>query len=109
MYQRDVHGDAFIQSRINDQQENQLATQDLQQDLQDASQRNRYEEKLSELEEQLLGAQEQSEVQSAEGLVIDRVLTENLLIDPSICEFWDYTDADWMCQVIPMKRSQAEA
>ena len=109
MYQRDVYSDAFIQNRINDQQENQLAISDLQQDLQDANQRNHHEEKRSELEEQLFGSQEQSEVQSAEGLVIDRVLTENLLIDPSICEFWDYTDADWMCQVIPMKRSQAEA
>jgi hypothetical protein len=109
MYQRDVYSDAFIQNRINDQQENQLAMQDLEQDLQDASQRNHHEEKLSELEEQLFGGREQSEVWAAEGLVIDRVLTENLLIDPSICEFWDYTDADWMCQVIPMKRSQAEA
>lgn len=109
MYQRDLDSDAFIQGRINDQQENQLAIEDLQQDLQDASQRNHHEAKLSELEEQLLGVQEQSEVQSAEGLVIDRVLTENLLIDPSVCEFWDYTDADWLCQVIPMKRSQAEA
>lgn len=109
MYQRDINSDAFIQSRINDQQENQLAINDLQNDLQDASQRNHHEEKLSELGEQLLGEREQSEVWAAEGLVIDRVLTENLLIDPSICEFWDYTDADWMCQVIPMKRSQAEA
>jgi hypothetical protein len=109
IYQRDVHSDAFIQNRINDQQENQLAIGDLQNDLQDASQGNHREEKLSELEEQLLGVREQSEVWAAEGLVIDRVLTENLLIDPSICEFWDYTDADWMCQVIPMKRSQAEA
>ena len=109
MYQRDVHSDAYIQNRINDQQENQLAISDLQNDLQDASQGNHHEEKLSELEEQLLGVREHSEVWAAEGLVIDRVLTENLLIDPSICEFWDYTDADWMCQVIPMKRSQAEA
>ena len=109
MYQRDIHRDAFIQNRINDQQENQLSIKDLQQDLQDTDQRNHHEEKLSELEDQLLGGREQSEVWAAEGLVIDRVLTENLLIDPSICEFWDYTDADWMCQVIPMKRSQAEA
>ena len=48
-------------------------------------------------------------MQSAEGLVIDRVHTENLLINPSICEFWDYTDAAWICQIIPMKRGQAEA
>ena len=109
MYQRDVHSDAFIQNRINDQQENQLAIGDLQNDLQDASQGNHREEKLSELKEHLLGVHEKSEVRTAEGLVIDRVLTENLLIDPSICEFWDYTDADWLCQVIPMKRSQAEA
>ena len=109
MYQRDVHSDAFIQNRINDQQENQLAIGNLQNDLQDASQGNHREEKLSELKEHLLGVHEKSEVRTAEGLVIDRVLTENLLIDPSICEFWDYTDADWLCQVIPMKRSQAEA
>ena len=109
IYQRDVHSVAFIQNRINDQQENQLAIGDLQQDLQDTSQKSHHEEKLSELEEQLLGVREQSEIWAAEGIIIDRVLTENLLIDPSICEFWDYTDADWMCQVIPMKRSRAEA
>ncbi|QWE02040.1 hypothetical protein [Polynucleobacter sp. JS-JIR-II-b4] len=109
MYQRDVDEDAYIQGRINDQQENRLAIRDLKQDLEDGSQKKYYEEKEIELEEQLLGIHEQSEVWSAEGLVIDRVLTENLLIDPSVCEFWDYTDADWMCQVIPMKRAQAEA
>jgi hypothetical protein len=109
MYQRDVGEDAYIQGRINDQQENRLAIRDLKQDLDDGSQKKHHEEKEVELEEQLLGIYEQSEVWSAEGLVIDRVLTENLLIDPSVCEFWDYTDADWMCQVIPMKRAQAEA
>ena len=46
---------------------------------------------------------------AAEGLVIDRVLTDNLLIDTSVCEFWDYKDAGWQCQVIPMKKSDAEA
>ena len=109
MYQRDIDEDAYIQGRINDQQENRLAIRDLKQDLEDGSQKKHHEEKEIELEEQLLGIHEQSEVWSAEGLVIDRVLTENLLIDPSVCEFWDYTDADWMCQVIPMKRAQAEA
>ena len=86
-----------------------MAIRNLKQDLEDVSQKKHHEEKGIELEEQLLGIHEQSEVWSAEGLVIDRVLTENLLIDPSVCEFWDYTDADWMCQVIPMKRAQAEA
>lgn len=109
MYQRDPAKDGYIQSRINDAQENLLAIEELARDLQDDDQRHHHDAKRAELEQLIQSLHEQSEVQSAEGLVIDRVLTENLLIDPSICEFWDYTDADWMCQVIPMKRSQAEA
>lgn len=109
MYQRDPSKDSYIQGRINDAQENLLAIEDLARDLQDADQAHHHDAKRAELEELIKSLQEQSEVQSAEGLVVDRVLTENLLIDPSICEFWDYTDADWICQIIPMKRSQAEA
>lgn len=109
MYQRDPAKDGYIQSRINDAQENLLAIEELARDLQDDDQRHHHDAKRAELEQLIQSLQEQSEVPSAEGLVIDRVLTENLLIDPSICEFWDYTDSDWMCQVIPMKRSQAEA
>ncbi|MDH6241148.1 5'(3')-deoxyribonucleotidase [Polynucleobacter sphagniphilus] len=108
MYQRDPSKDAYIQGRINDAQENLLAIEDLARDLQDDDQHH-HDVKRAELEELIKSLQEQPEVQSAEGLVIDRVLTENLLIDPSICEFWDYTDADWICQIIPMKRGQAEA
>ena len=43
-----------------------------------------------------------------QGLVIDRVMTEHLLIDPSIAEFWDYEQADWMAQVVPVKKVVAE-
>ncbi|ABP34341.1 hypothetical protein [Polynucleobacter asymbioticus] len=109
MYQRDPGKDSYIQGRINDAQENLLAIEDLARDLHEDNQRHHHDAKRAELEELIKSLQEQSEVQSAEALVIDRVLTENLLIDPSICEFWDYTDADWICQIIPMKRSQAEA
>ncbi len=109
MYQRDPSKDAYIQGRINDAQENLLAIEDLARDLQEDDQRHHHDAKRAELEELIKSLHEQTEVQSAEGLVIDRVLTENLLIDPSICEFWDYTDADWICQIIPMKRGQAEA
>ncbi|MEA9599885.1 hypothetical protein VC178_08290 [Polynucleobacter sp. AP-Sanab-80-C2] len=108
MYQRDPSKDSYIQGRINDAQENLLAIEDLVRDLQGDDQHH-HDAKRAELEELIKSLQEQTEVQSAEGLVIDRVLTENLLIDPSICEFWDYTDADWICQIIPMKRGQAES
>lgn len=107
VYQRDPSKDSYIQGRINDAQENLLAIEDLARDLQGSD--HHHDAKRAELEELIKSLHEQSEVQSAEGLVIDRVLTENLLIDPSICEFWDYTDADWICQIIPMKRGQAEA
>jgi hypothetical protein len=109
MYQRDPSKDPYIQGRINDAQENLLAIHELEKDLHDNDQVHHHDAKRAELEELIKSLQEQSEVKSAEGLVIDRVLTENLLIDPSICEFWDYTDADWICQIIPMKRGQAEA
>jgi hypothetical protein len=109
MYQRDPSKDSYIQGRINDAQENLLAIEGLARDLQEDDQHHHHDAKKAELEELIKSLHEQSEVQSAEGLVIDRVLTENLLIDPSICEFWDYTDADWICQIIPMKRGQAEA
>ena len=109
MYQRNPSKDSYIQGRINDAQENLLAIHDLERDLHDNEQAHHHDAKKVELEELIKSLQEQSEVHSAEGLVIDRVLTENLLIDPTVCEFWDYTDADWICQIIPMKRSQAEA
>ena len=116
MYQRDVLEDAYIQGRINDAGENRLAIEALRRDLaalsSDASGGVDQQERLAkqaELDALLASLHEESEVGASEGLVIDRVLTENLLIDPSICEFWDYVDADWICQVIPMKRSQAEA
>jgi hypothetical protein len=109
MYQRDVSQDAYIQSRINDAQENLLAIDALTADLADGQQQEQHAAKKAELEALIQSLQEGAEVEVAEGLVIDRVLTENLLIDPSICEFWDYLDADWICQIIPMKRAQAEA
>ncbi|MGV0981425.1 MAG: hypothetical protein ACOYB0_03590 [Polynucleobacter sp.] len=109
MYQRDPSKDGYIQGRINDVQENLLAIHELEKDLHDNDQVHHHDAKRAELEELIKSLQEQTEVHSAQGLVIDRVLTENLLIDPSICEFWDYTDADWICQIIPMKRCQAEA
>jgi hypothetical protein len=109
MYQRDIKQDPIIQSRINDTQDNILEVERLLSDIEDPNQRGDLEAKRAELEQLMAALNEQVEVTAAEGLVIDRVLTENLLIDPSVCEFWDYRDADWLCQIIPMKKSQAEA
>lgn len=109
MYQRDIQEDPIIQSRMNDAQDNIVALEKLIMDVQDDQQRGDLEAKKAELEQMMASLGEQVEVIAAEGLVIDRVLTDNLLIDPSVCEFSEYLDADWLCQVIPMKKSAAEA
>ena len=109
MYQRDIREDPIIVARINDTQDNILEVERLLSDLEDPDQRSSMEAKQAELNELMAALNEQVEITAAEGLVIDRVMTDNLLIDPGVCEFWDYKDADWLCQVIPMKKSQAEA
>ena len=109
MYQRDIREDPIIKARINDTQDNILEVERLLADIEDPDQRGDLEAKQAELAQLMASLTEQVEVTAAEGLVIDRVLTDNLLIDPSVCEFWDYRDSDWVCQIIPMKKSQAEA
>lgn len=109
MYQRDLQHDPIIMSRINDTQDNILEVERLLADIHDPDQRNDMEAKHAELEQLMTALNEQVEITAAEGLVIDRVLTDNLLIDPGVCEFFDYRDADWIAQVIPMKLTQAEA
>lgn len=109
MYQRDLQKDPIIQSRINDTQDNIATIERLLADIQDPDQRSEQETKRAELKQLLASLEENVEVVAAEGLVIDRVLTDNLLIDPSVCEFADYIDAGWMAQIIPMKKSEAEA
>lgn len=109
MYQRDITQDPVIVSRINDTQDNILKIEQLIACIEDPQARAEQEAKRAELEQMMKSLNEQVEIVAAEGLVIDRVLTDNLLIDPSVCEFWDYGDADWLCQIVPMKKSHAQA
>jgi len=108
-YQRDIDADPLIQERIPDTQDNILALDAGVRHLQDPQAQNQAELHNEELREIVQGVQDQSEVVASEGLVIDRVLTENLLIDPVVCEFYDYEHADWMAQLVPMKRGAAQA
>ena len=61
-----------------------------------------------EIRQTVAAVDEKAEVGRTEGLVIDRVMTEHLLVDPAIAEFWDYEQADWMIQTVPMKKAVAE-
>lgn len=110
-YQRVKQGetDPIIRARIQDSQDNIQRLQSLIAEVEDKDQRCDLESKKRELEEALAGLQSQSEVVAAEGLVIDRVSSDRLVVDPAIEDFWEYETADWMAEKIPMRRSKAKA
>lgn len=108
-YQQQIKKDPIITERIQDAQDNLLRVEKLLMDLTDDEQRAEQELVKGELEQTLLALQEQVEVIEGDGIVIDRILTEHILIDPSVQEFWDYKNADWICQTIPMPKEDAEA
>ena len=60
-----------------------------------------------ELEQAIAALEAQKEVVAAEGLVIDRVRTDRLLVDPAIEDIWDYCEAGYMVEKIPMRKSVA--
>ncbi len=107
-YQRDIERDPLITQRINDAQDNLVQLDNLIQQSEDPQSRGDAELKKRELEEQLRGLEAQSEVVGSEGLVLDRVLPENLIIDDGVVEFDDYPNADWMIQEVPMARGRAQ-
>ena len=107
MYQQRIETDPLIHARIADSQDNRMRVAGLAMELEDDGNQND-KGKKEEIWETMAALQERAEVGRTEGLVIDRVLTENLLVDPSIAEFWDYEQADWMVQIVPMKKAVAE-
>lgn len=107
-YQRDIEKDPLITQRINDAQDNLAQLDNLIQQTEDPDSRGDAELKRRELEEQLRGLQAQTEVVRSEGLVLDRVLPENLIIDDAVVEFDDYPNSDWIIQEVPMARGRAQ-
>jgi hypothetical protein len=108
MYQRDLKTDPFIKARIQDTQDNIAHIEQLIAQIDDPVQRADQELAKAELEEALAGLHEHAEVVAGEGMVLDRLLTEHIIIDPSVAEFDDYVDGDFMVQKIPMRKSYAE-
>lgn len=107
-YQRDIEQDPLIVQRISDAQDNLVQLENLIQQTEDPESRGDAELKKRELEEQLRGLEARTEVVRSEGLVLDRILPENLIIDDAVVEFDDYTSADWMIQEVPMARGRAQ-
>lgn len=108
LYQKDIHRDPEIQNRLEDTQDNIRNLENLIAQIEDEQGRAYQEAKLLELRETMAGLEAQLEVVASEGLVIDRVMTDALLIDPSVQNFDDYRSANWMAQMIFMERAEVE-
>lgn len=108
MYQQKIETDPLIHARIADAQDNRMLARGLTMELEDGNGAQDDKGKREEIGQTVAALEERAEVGRTEGLVIDRVLTENLLVDPGIAEFWDYDQADWMVQIVPMKKAIAE-
>lgn len=107
-YQRDMKTDPVIKARIEDAQENILRIESLLKDIEDPQQRSDTESKKRELEETLASLQQAPEVVAAEGLVLDRVPSDRLLVDPAVEDIWEYESSDYMVEIIPMRKSKAQ-
>lgn len=109
VYQRDLETDPLITQRLQDAQDNLRHIDGLLSRLsEDDAGRQELEVRQKELLESIKGLQEDAEAKTLDGLVIDRILTDQLIIDPSVVDFEDYVQADWMCQIVPMRRATAE-
>lgn len=109
MYQKDMAVDPVIQGRIPDTQDNIIGMEKLIRDIEDPQASGEQDTAKAEFTQMMQGVDERAEVEAAEGLVIDRVMSEHWLLDPAVMEFWDYETADWQVQIIPMKKAAAEA
>lgn len=109
MYQKDMAEDPLIQGRIPDTQDNIAHVEKIMRDIEDPQAAGEQDAAKAELTQTMAAIDEGAEVQAAEGLVIDRVMSEHWLLDPTVMEFWDYESADWMVQIIPMKKAAAQA
>lgn len=106
-YQRDIRTDPVIRQRIQDAQDNVVSIEALIAQVEDPMQCTDLEAKKRELEQAIAALEAQKEVVAAEGLVIDRVRTDRLLVDPAIEDIWDYCEAGYMVEKIPMRKSVA--
>lgn len=106
-YQYETRTDPVIKQRIQDSQDNVLHIESLIAQYEDKTQCADMEVKKRELEQAIIAMEAQKEVVAAEGLVMDRVRTDRLLVDPAIEDIWDYCEAGYMVEKIPMRKSVA--
>lgn len=109
-YQREYALDPIIMNRINDVQDNLLRLEAARKKLLDPHDLTDAELKRAHLQVLLSSLEEKKEVVAAEGLVIDHVLSEYILLDTRLIRSIDEFDqAPWIAHCIPMSIPKAEA
>ena len=95
-WQKDIRKDPLIENRIADTQDNLQRIRHLIEEIkEDDDSKCELEAKQGELEQQLIALQQQVEVSTVSGIVIDRVLTEDIfIIDDTIYDFDQYEQAE---------------
>ena len=95
-WQKDIQKDPLIENRIADTQDNLRRIQHLISEIkEDDDSKCELEAKQGELEQQLAALMQQVEVKTVSGIVIDRVLTEDIFVlDDTIYDFDQYEQAE---------------
>ena len=86
-YQKDYKTDPIIKNRINDTQDNILHIEHLLKKVENDDEREEMESRKAELEQAVKALEQQVEVVHAEGAVLDRLLSEDVLWDEEVREF----------------------
>ena len=107
VYQRDYADDPIIKGRIQDSQDNILLLEKMLRDIQDPAQSSDIERQKYDLHLMIESLQKQVEVVAAEGLIIDRVLTDDMLIlDQTLFDFDYYPYAASIAQRVWMSKDE---
>lgn len=109
IFQQDIARDPLIQNRINDIQDNLRCIEELRSDDDDDQSEDEKESNAAELREQLKALEKQVEVMVAEGLVIDRPLSEDMTWDTcAVRDFDNICNSDWLAERIWFSKEKYE-
>ena len=107
IYQRDHATDPVIKNRIHDAQDNLARLEKLIAETANKGDGKDIDRQRDELKVMIEGLQSQVEVAVAEGLVIDRVLTDDMLIlDKTVVDFEMYIQAEALDHLIWMSKDE---
>lgn len=106
-FQKDVREDPQIKNRMNDVQDDVERLRAKALNLEEAE--GDEDLKIAELQQQLLSLQQSQEMLISSGLVLDKVMTEDILIlDETVRDFDDYINSSAIAQRVWMTAEQFE-